>query len=913
MRRLLLSSTTALVLFVGGLGLQPASADGYPPCTITGTSANETITGTEGNDVICTGGGNDTVNALGGNDIIIVSGAGIDTINGGSGNDTIDASLGTDSTIDAGSGDDTVYGTPGDDEITAGDGSDTVNGEAGNDTITGGDGNDNLQGDTGNDTITGDTGDDTITGGDGNDSLNGTAGDDSLIGGEGADTLRGGDGNDALSGGEGNDKLAGDNGINTVDGGPGFNVCQKSDETSSKFCNTFIQTSFSEVAIVSGYLRTFDGAPVVANVGFCGPFACTSVQTSSTGHYSIGVIPGASYSIYSSGQASSYGGSAVVSPLPLSWSVAWKSVGVAADMNLDLVLPQTREVTLSFLDSSGASITGVTVSNESTNFGGGCGSWCPDDSTYSSVQWSGIPNADSQGKIHVQTFGFTDNAMVVVRGVDKNGIRLTKRLNLMDQTLAPTNLQFENISKYSESVSWSASAFNGGARVTEYVVEISDDNGVSWSAIALGNPLNQSVVIEGLSDDKDYKIRIAARSVLGLSEYLLGDFNTKRMIPSAPKSLVYSSMTISSLLLGWGLPDSNGGSAITDYQVEVTSNGSNSWTVIPHTASNSLGFNVSNLLPGRTYQFRVAAVTSVGLGAYSNVITVTTAGGVTPNAPASFTVGTVKTNAASVSWSAVTATSKVSNYLLDVSTDGSTWTSVSKKVSTSTSLSLSGLKVGTTYQVRVAAVNANGVGDYVYGSFTTLATVSTAPTGLVSSGVSGSGFTLNWTAPASNGGSAISDYVVEINGGGFSWSPIVHDPSANTTITVTGLNPAVKYSIRVKALNSVGVSKASSALNVTTLAVLPATPVISLKSITATGAVITWTAPNNGGAKISDYLAEYSTDNGQTWKTVVKTASSSTSLTLKSLKTKTSYLFRISAKNTVGYSNPSQNLGVTTS
>jgi hypothetical protein len=94
--------------------------------------------------------------------------------------------------------------------------------------------------------------------------------------------------------------------------------------------------------------------------------------------------------------------------------------------------------------------------------------------------------------------------------------------------------------------------------------------------------------------------------------------------------------------------------------------------------------------------------------------------------------------------------------------------------------------------------------------------------------------------------------------------------------------------------------------------VLPAAPVISLKSVTATGAVITWTAPNNGGSKISDYLAEYSTDNGQTWKTVVKTASSSTTLTLKNLKTKTSYLFRISAKNTIGYSNPSAAAAVNT-
>jgi titin len=430
-------------------------------------------------------------------------------------------------------------------------------------------------------------------------------------------------------------------------------------------------------------------------------------------------------------------------------------------------------------------------------------------------------------------------------------------------------------------------------------------NGVSTST---------SLTVSGAAPGTTYLVRVAAVNAVGQSEWLMGSVTTLTTTATAPKSLASSNLAGTSVSLGWGLPDSNGGSAITDYQVEVTSNGSNSWTVIPHTASNSLGFNVTNLLPGRTYQFRVSAVTSAGVGAASNIVTVTTLGAVGPNAPASLVVSGVKSNAASLSWPGVVATQKVSNYVVDVSTDGSTWISVSKRVSTSTSLALSGLKLGTSYQVRVAAVNSVGTGAYVYGSFTTLATVSTAPTALVSSNLSSSGFTLNWSAPASNGGAAITDYVVEINGGGFSWSPINHDITGNTSITVTGLNPGIKYSLRVKAVNSVGMSKTSMSLYVTTLPTAPGTVSgLTVKSVTATSAAITWTAPNAGGAKISDYLAEYSTDNGQTWKTVVKSASSSTSLTLKGLKTKTGYLIRITAKNIVGYGAVSQNLTVTTS
>lgn len=81
MGRLTFSSAAAFALIFSGLAAIPAQADTYPPCTISGTSANQTVNGTEGNDVICTGVGNYIVNALGGNDIIIVSGTGVETLN----------------------------------------------------------------------------------------------------------------------------------------------------------------------------------------------------------------------------------------------------------------------------------------------------------------------------------------------------------------------------------------------------------------------------------------------------------------------------------------------------------------------------------------------------------------------------------------------------------------------------------------------------------------------------------------------------------------------------------------------------------------------------------------------------------------------------------------------------------------
>jgi len=1051
MRRLILAITTTIVLFLGGLGLQPASAEGYPPCTITGTSANETITGTEGNDVICTGGGNDTVNALGGNDIIIVSGPGIDTINGGSGNDTIEATLGTDSTIDAGSGDDIVYGTPGDDEITAGDGSDTVQGAGGadvingglaednlsgdagndtiageigadtisggdgndtvqagygndtvnggagddnlsgevgndnlsgdagndtvnggagddaifggvgndqlageadidiitgeagddaidagdgnddvdagdgNDTVTGGDGNDDINGDAGNDTITGDTGDDTVNGGDGEDTLNGTVGDDTLIGGQGNDTMKGGSGQDVLSGMAGDDKLDGGVDSDSITGGTGNNVCVRDEEDSVLECTILVQF-VDDFVLFSGSLRDASGvglAGVIVRIsGSSGNYGAVTDQD---GNFSTYLAKG----FYSGIEIDSR--RSAISGYPPRWHfLNWgKNIEITSNQTVSWVLPVTaKTVRVRVLDSQGnpAANASVSVCDSPTWVGTpnriSLGDFAQDMlvEQIMKVDEYGNPEtyfqSNQNGDVYLNTFDAI-TFDVCISYWDENQNRVYREKRTIDlwhkEPGKPKSLLISRNSSNDWFMTWQAPEFDGNSTLINYLVEVSRDNGQSWQSVKNDFYTSNSLTVTGAAPGTTYLIRIAAVNAVGPSEYLTGSVTTLVVPASAPKNLVYTNLTESSVSLGWGLPESNGGSPITDYRVEVSSNGVNSWTVIPHSAFNSRGFNVSNLLPGRTYQFRIYAVTSVGVGEVSSILTLTTLGGIAPTSPEKLVVSAVKTNTASISWSGVVATQKVSNYLVDVSTDGNTWISVSKRVSTSTSLALSGLRLGTTYQVRVAAVNSVGTGSYVYRSFTTLATVSTAPTSLVSSNVSSSGFTLNWNAPASNGGAAITDYVVEINGGGFSWAPLSHEVTGDTSITVSGLNPGIKYTVRVKGVNRVGISKSSTSLYVTTLATTPGTVAgLTVKSVSATGAVITWTAPNTGGAKISDYLAEVSTDNGQTWKTVAKSASSSTTLTLKGLKTKTSYMIRVSAKNSVGYGAVTQGLALTT-
>ena len=63
---------------------------------------------------------------------------------------------------------------------------------------------------------------------------------------------------------------------------------------------------------------------------------------------------------------------------------------------------------------------------------------------------------------------------------------------------------------------------------------------------------------------------------------------------------------------------------------------------------------------------------------------------------------------------------------------------------------------------------------------------------------------------------------------------------------------------------------------------------------------LTWTPASNGGTPITNYLVEYSGNNGANWTTVTRAASALASATVAGLTNGTAYLFRVSAVNAVG-------------
>ena len=111
------------------------------------------------------------------------------------------------------------------------------------------------------------------------------------------------------------------------------------------------------------------------------------------------------------------------------------------------------------------------------------------------------------------------------------------------------------------------------------------------------------------------------------------------------------------------------------------------------------------------------------------------------------------------------------------------------------------------------AIAAVGLAAPLLSSAQATAQVPGSPTGL-STSVSGTSITVTWSAPSSNGGSAITDYVLEYRDGGAGgfrtyfptdpWISYVHTASTSTTATITGLTLLHDYEFRVAAVNTIG-------------------------------------------------------------------------------------------------------------
>jgi hypothetical protein len=185
--------------------------------------------------------------------------------------------------------------------------------------------------------------------------------------------------------------------------------------------------------------------------------------------------------------------------------------------------------------------------------------------------------------------------------------------------------------------------------------------------------------------------------------------------------------------------------------------------------------------------------------------------------------------------------SAITGYTITASPGGTT-----KSVNGSTtSLGFTGLSNGTAYTFTVAASNANGAGPGTTSNSVTPTPGATAPGApqSVTATAGDKSVKLAWTAPASNGGSAVTGYSVTRTPGNI----ITNYPATVLGATYSGLTNGTTYTFTVNASNAFGVGP-GTASNPVTPQVAPKPTTVQDNQLAYDTWALTKMAGANGGA-----------------------------------------------------------------
>ncbi len=440
------------------------------------------------------------------------------------------------------------------------------------------------------------------------------------------------------------------------------------------------------------------------------------------------------------------------------------------------------------------------------------------------------------------------------------------------------------------TVTWQLPASNGGSAITGYTVTpyVAGTPGTAQSV----NASTFTATFNGLSNGTSYIFKVVATNALGNSDPASSNAVTPATTPGAPTG-VQATAGNAQANVSWGTPTADGGAAITLYTVTpyIGSTAQTSVTVNAPATSKL----ITGLTNGTDYTFQVTATNSAGTGpaGVSTAVTPMTV----PDAPASVTA-TAGNATATVTWSAVPLSgnggSAISGYTVTPYVAGVAGTPQTVNASTLTA-TFNGLSNGTTYIFKVVATNAVGDSAPTSSNAVTPAAPPSQPQ-TVTASTGNTQATVNWVAPASNGGANIINYTVTPYIGTTAQPGWTVNPTP-TTFVATGLTNGTTYTFQVAAINSAGTSPVG-----TSNAVTPATTPSAPQNVSAaTGdhqATVTWNLPaSDGGSLITSFtITPYI---GNTAGVPV-TGDASTSKVMTGLTNGTTYTFRVYASNSIG-------------
>eukprot|EP00041_Stephanoeca_diplocostata_P031349 m.975434 g.975434 ORF g.975434 m.975434 type:complete len:1130 (+) comp23940_c0_seq1:108-3497(+) len=473
---------------------------------------------------------------------------------------------------------------------------------------------------------------------------------------------------------------------------------------------------------------------------------------------------------------------------------------------------------------------------------------------------------------------------------------------------------------------WHPPAETNGAEVSEYTLEMNGEYG--FRPLYCGSKCEH--VVDKLTRASEYEFRLVARNSAGLSKpSAKAIISTSPDLPGAvPKPAAVNS-TATAVTISYRAGD-DGGADIVGFVVELAGQHAG---ICATTKTNAFPkdtpfvqiyagplreYTLEGLDGGCAYMCRVASFNRMGRGPFSSATRVVTQ----PVAPAPPPPPLVKQGSGEtaatelhIHWNAPASLGgapvhsyKLVSALTPMGTDrlpdpaALQWMELYEGALHD--FILTGLDPAHTYAFRVQARNSAG-----WSAFSAVATGLTsaaapkAPTNVrvdpaVSPGPTSLGVV--WDAPAACG-QPIEQYIVDYRmASAASVFQALSVKGSKCAALLVGLTPATAYSVRVKAVNAMGISDCSAEVQhgfQTCPAVPSAPPDLKVVSVDEHSVSIAWGEPADNGSRIQAYSLQV---NGKKIASLPKATLSAKEHTLRDLEPSTTYKFRIQAINSVG-------------
>ncbi|XP_061096134.1 protein tyrosine phosphatase receptor type Fa isoform X4 [Conger conger] len=360
-----------------------------------------------------------------------------------------------------------------------------------------------------------------------------------------------------------------------------------------------------------------------------------------------------------------------------------------------------------------------------------------------------------------------------------------------------------------------------------------------------------SYAVEGLKPDTLYMFSLAARSEVGLGVYTQPvEARTAQSMPGAPPRKVEAEPVNSTAIrVTWKAPlSAKQHGQIRGYQVIYSRLEDGE----PHGQPNIMDVAlpeaqeaiITGLLAETTYSVTVAAYTTKGDGARSKAKVVTTTGAV-PGKP-TMMISTTAGNTALIQWQPPKEmVGELIGYQLQYKRAEEEAYTVKDFKKTDYHFTATGLHKGATYVFKLCAKNRAGNGEDYVKEITTLDDVPSGyPQNIRVVGLTTSTTTVAWEPPllAERNGK-ITQYLVvyrDINSQQNSTNS-----TADTQVTIQGLQPDTTYDIRVRAFTTKGGGPISPSIQSRTMStsVPEFTKNFGVKAVMKTAVLLTWELP----------------------------------------------------------------------